>query len=264
MAEHNTEDNAVAAGTPSRRTILRGAAAAAWTVPAISLMTAAPAHAASTELHVTASGAYASSGNNPTVVNYSLIVEVSGAQPAQNPTMTLSVPATAPHTTAPVFTAPAGWVLSGTAAQAGGAWIQTFRRGSQALGTENVSGTITFTDPASSPFNRWGGHGFTLDGTIHATNQISAVFVPGSVAAANASTLGATGGFGATKYVERWLDRGDTGKDAGVGDHRRAVSANPQLSGNTSITKITATVTMTTNAVGRWTLDVGAANRRVA
>ena len=128
----NTDELLVSqTGHPSRRTIVKGAAAVAWTVPAVTLMTAAPAAAASTNLHVTATGGYASSGANPTVVNFNLAVVVSGAKPANNLTMTLSVPPAAPHSTAPVFTAPAGWDLSGVATQPGGtgtAWVQIFVR----------------------------------------------------------------------------------------------------------------------------------------
>ncbi len=256
MNENADESRAAKPGNLSRRTVVRGAAAVAWTVPAVTLMTAAPAAAASTELHVTATGGYASSGANPTVVNFNLAVVVTGAQPANNLTMTLSVSPAAPHSTAPVFTAPAGWTLSGFATQPGGtgtAWVQTFVRTSQALGTENVSGTITFTDLASTPFDRWRGNGFTLGGTINASNQISAIFVPGSIAAATGSTLGATSAAGpgaGPYYVERWL--GTYWSD--IGDHRRWYAANPVLSGNTSITKITAVVTMTVNASGRWNL----------
>lgn len=54
--------------------------------------------------------------------------------------------------------------------------------GPLAVGTTTPSGTITFNDAAAAPWERWGGHAFSLGGTATATNLIgSGVFNPGTV-----------------------------------------------------------------------------------
>lgn len=182
-----------AAGAISRRTVVRGAAITAWTVPAVTLVTAAPAFAlGSPNLVITVSGSYAT---NSEVVNYTLSANNGGASASHGLVLVLGVPtSSAPHSTAPVFTAPAGWTLSGVATLSDGAWKQTLTRASLPKGTESVSGTITFQEAKNaSPFERWGGKSFAFVGSLVAANG-TANLAPGVVAAASPSSIDASSG----------------------------------------------------------------------
>ncbi len=243
--EHDTTEST---SMPSRRKVIAGAAAVAWSVPAITLATATPAVAASSIIVITATGSHFSA-TDPTGINFSLAVSNKGTQPGANVNMTVRVPLTSSGS-APTFSTLTGWTLSGTATSNGTHWVQTYTRASLPVGNSNVSGTVTFAGTAS-PYARWSGSAFSLTGTVTATNAISANFYPGSIAAVTPSTL--TNSTGTSKdYFDRWVPSGD---NSNIGNHRRYTAANPALSGNATITKLHAQVSITKNSSGRWQLE---------
>lgn len=212
-------------------------------MPAITLITAAPAYAASGGLQVTSSGAYLSP-TNPTGVNFELQVVNAGAMAATNVIMTLRVPAAAPHDAAPTYPDLTGWVKSGAPSQTGGAWSQTYVQPMLLVGSSVVTGTIAFNDSNAVPFNRWGGNSFVLDGTVQADNELG-VFIGGTVAHAQPSELNVQ-----DRRIERF-EHPTAGIN--VGQNRRYFAAGTiEVDGWTSTGAITATCTMTKNDDGRW------------
>ena len=232
-----------------RRNVVR-AGVVAWTVPVVSVAAAAPAFACSGALSVGGTGNYAA--GNPTVVQFSLTVANSGQTVNGEVTMTLVVPAAAGHTAAPTFSTLTGLTKSGTAVEAPTqVWTQTYTRPSMANGSQSVSGTITFTDPATTPYARWNGMPFTLGGSIGAANVCSAQFTGIGIAALPA-TLAVTPSLTSTGNENAFVDRYQHAAQA-IGNNRRYFGATTVgLSGNSSITAITATATMTKNTGGRW------------
>lgn len=150
----------------SRRTVVRAGAHAAWVIPAVSLVTAAPALAASNHtLQFTAtSAAKANNGNGqpytPTVTftlhNNSAATTTAGLQ------VTITFPSTAGNITPPasvsgwsispttVQNAPASFTLTRTTQLAGGA-DATFSGVFTSNDTnKNVSGSVSFTANTSN------------------------------------------------------------------------------------------------------------------
>lgn len=257
-ASTTSETHKKSGGGVSRRTVARGAAVTAWAVPVVTLATAAPAFACSSNVSATLINptlpAYAA--GNPTVVNFTVRVANSGA-PATSASMTVNVPAAAGHTSAPTFSNLSGWTKSGAAAAVNG-WTQTYTRASLPTGSNDLVGTVIFGDTNASPYVRWNGLPFTLGGSITAANQCSNAFTPGGVAALP-STLAVTPALSSTgnegNFVNRWQATTAPDDDP-IGSHRRYFGATTvQNTGNSTIGPITAQVTMSKNTAGRWLLE---------
>jgi hypothetical protein len=177
------------ANTPvSRRTVVRGAAAVgatAWTASAITLATATPALAVSSEIQIsnfTANYVNHTNANtvNPTQLQVAATFANNGVQPTVNMQFTLTIPANL-YATAPTATTPAGWGAPSISAIGGdglaNGWTLVFTRNSQIGAGQSgqpFATTITFTDPGASfgdaPFRRWAGTSFSLAGSGTATN----------------------------------------------------------------------------------------------
>lgn len=180
------------ANTPvSRRTVVRGAAAVgatAWTASAITLATATPALAVSSEIQIsnfTANYVNHTNANtvNPTQLQVAATFANGGAQPTVNMQFTLTIPANL-YATAPTATTPTGWGAPSISAIGGdglaNGWTLVFTASTQmaAGGTKAFSTTISFTDPfasfANAPFRRFAGSSFSLAGSGTATNATTA------------------------------------------------------------------------------------------
>lgn len=191
------------------------------------------------------SGAYLSS-TNPTGVNVDVVVANIGSAAAHDVIVTLRVPPTAPHTSAPQFPDFDGWTKSGPVAGFNGGWSQTYLKPLMAVGTETLSGTITFTDANVEPFERWGGHEFLLEGTIHTGGGATVgLFTPGTVAHTDPSSLRTT-----NLVIDRFQE---PAPGPNIGRNRRYFSAGVvEVDGWSATGPLTATVTMTKNDAGRW------------
>lgn len=178
---------------------MRGAAVAAWTVPAVTLATAAPAFAAcSANLVLNVSANYLNHTNastvDPTVlVVNSITLQNTGSQPAQNPQIQLRIPK-AHYLVGPRVTTAAtvntGGISGGTVntimTSSGDHWLLTLTLGTNlgasetrtisslrlsfqdgGNGTSANKGGFSWTD---APFRRWAGNAFTMANTATATN----------------------------------------------------------------------------------------------
>ena len=200
---------------------------------------------------MTATAGYAS--GNPTVVNFTLAVQNQVRVVTQPVTMTLVVPTSAQHSSAPTFSNLTGWT-GGAVTSGPGGWTKTYTRTGFPIATENVSGSITFTDAATTPYERWNGRPFTLGGQVSAdVNGCSSGTISANVAAFTpASTLAVTPSLTSTGNENALVDRYQHAA-AAIGNNRRYFGATTvAMSGATSIGPITATVTMTKNTAGRW------------
>lgn len=181
----------------NRRTVVRGAAVTAWAVPAVTLVTAAPAFAVSSVISVTGFTAnYLNHTNAATVDPTKLAVSAkfgnTGVQATKALQFTLSIPGGL-YRTAPTATTPAGWGAPAVSGSLAGGWTLVYSITDQlTAGASNIlfDSTITFTDPAGSwtdaPFRRWGGTAFSLSGSATATNATPA---PAAVTVAATPTV---------------------------------------------------------------------------
>lgn len=199
----------------SRRTMLRGTAATAatvWTASAVTMMTAAPAAAASANLVFTSAAEYLNHTDagtaDPTVLLVSGTVTNNGPQPAQNVSVQFRIPKSL-HATAPIVTtAPtvdtgsiSGGAVDTELSDGGSDWVLTLTLSPSPLalgqsrtisglrisfrdGGENVVGTRSGFTWDDAPFQRWGGTAFVMNNTATATNVIDgAQLGPASVVA---------------------------------------------------------------------------------
>ncbi|NLC99120.1 MAG: hypothetical protein GX678_08645, partial [Actinomycetales bacterium] len=185
----------------SRRTVVRGTAAAAatvWTASAVTMVTATPAHAASADLKLALETArYVNNTTllqglvDPTRLELQGTYGNTGPQTTQNFQITLSIPANL-YATAPTATTPTGFGAPSISGSLAAGWTLVYTRTSQiAVGVtgQPFKTTITFTDPAASfddaPFRRWAGSQFTLSATANATNGTPASAAPTIAATPN-------------------------------------------------------------------------------
>lgn len=202
-----------------RRTVAKGAVAAAWTVPAVSLMSAAPAFAAacSAPLTCTPTARYLNNVSpftnvDPAYLNVTLVLTNGGPLTATGVSVTISIPKgastylVAPQVavaaTASDATTVTGGAVNTTLTDAGTAWTLTLGLANLAPlpATRTINLRIGFRDGGSKimgnntvtwadqPFRRWMGNSFTLGTNASATNAgCTATSAPALVDATPAS-----------------------------------------------------------------------------
>lgn len=223
----------------SRRTVVRGTAAAAatvWTASAVTMVTAAPAQAASADLKLAITTAsYGTSPVNPTQLSVDGTYGNEGPQTTQNFQITLSIPANL-YATAPTAAAVSGFTTAGFSGSLAAGWTIVFTRTAQlASGVVNqpFSTTITFTDPGASfsdaPFRRWAGTSFALSGTATATNG-----TPASAAPTVAATPNVT--FSVSDANAIWAN--NAGNNSALGPNLRFTASKVYNAGRSSIGKM--------------------------
>ena len=212
-----TADDATGGRGLSRRAVVRTAANAAWMVPAVSLVTAAPAFAAvSSMLTVTAfSAQYPNRTNAATAQPNQLAVAATlgntGSAATTGHQFVLTIPSGL-YSMAPTSTTPAGFNAP-TITPSSGGWTLTYTSIGQiaANASKGFAATITFVDPVSnSPYRAWAGKAFSLSGLSSASNAAdagSAASVLSTVFASNALTNSSRTGSGDPEVYK--VDRGD-------------------------------------------------------
>ena len=174
----------------SRRSVVRGAAVAARTVPAVTLATAAPAFAACSAnlVHTSSSAAYLTGPEDPTRMNISFTFTNTGPSAAKNVQVQFNIPkSTSGYLVAPgVIGSISGGTAASTFTNNGANWslpvtltVPTIPSGQSRTvsmtigfrdGSGNVIGTLTGFTWSDAPFRRWAGNAFTLNATATAAN----------------------------------------------------------------------------------------------
>lgn len=161
----------------SRRSVVRAGAGALWVAPVVTLVTAAPALAASSTL--TVSGLVATYENNPnpaTVNPQRLVVNATlgntGPEATDGCQLTLSIPGGL-FDVGPTATTPAGFgapVVSGSPA---GGWSLVFFKAAPQIasgGSVTFVTTLTLGSTTATPYLGYRGSAFTLSGSASAGN----------------------------------------------------------------------------------------------
>ena len=221
----------------SRRTVMRGAAITAWAVPAVTLVTAAPAFAnTSPPIVVSAfTATYGASPVDPTKLTVSAKFTNGSAEATQNFKFTLSIPAglygtdsaPTPATFAPIATTPAGWGAPTITGSNALGWTLVFARTAQLAPGDSLKPfdtVITFRDRADSyadrPYARWVGSSWSLSGSATMNNGQT---VPASVLIAATPdvpikvvtwSVTSTGGIGNPKAYVKIVDLYNDGRSA--------------------------------------------------
>jgi hypothetical protein len=177
-----------------RRTVLR-AGAVAWTVPAIAVVTAAPAFACSPAGSLTLSSFVANYRNHtnansvvPTEIVVTSTIANGGTQPTTGYTRILTIPSD-------LFTSVSSTTPSGYSAPTitGGlaGWTLTYVRTTQlpAGGTDTFSATLTVGDTTAPAFYGWRGAAFTLAGQANGGTACGTVVAADTVEATPNATL---------------------------------------------------------------------------
>lgn len=164
----------------SRRSVVRAGVAAVWAAPVVTLVTAAPAMAASTTLTVTGFTATYQNNPNPATVNPDVLIVHAvlgntGAQATAGHQFIVSVPGglvdSVSAVPAPGFSGP---VVSGSL---GGGWTVVFTKSGPQIdagGSVAFDTTLTLGSTTASPYRGYRGAGFALSGTASATNATTA------------------------------------------------------------------------------------------
>lgn len=219
----------------SRRTVVRGAAVTAWTVPAVTLVTAAPAFAVSATLNLTLVSANYTNHTNagtvdPTELKVAATVGNSGTHPTVNAGVTLTIPSGL-YDMAPVATAPGFGTAVVTGSLAAG-WTLAFTAETQiapgAANARTFNAVVKFQGAATAPYRLHAGTGFTLPLVANAANA-----TPGSSSTVVAATPNGTFARSGTASIVM---------NSASGDRARCTLQNFWNAGRSSIGQITVVV----------------------
>lgn len=229
----------------SRRTVVRGAVVTAWAVPAVTLVTAAPAFAVSATLALSGVVANYLNGSvastvDPTTLNVNATVVNTGTSITELAVVSVMIPGNL-YNVAPTGSAP-GFGNAEVSGDFQSGWTLAFTAEAQVpTGVDNGSAfvaTIALDDNGGAPYRKWAGNSFALTMTASAANATT-----GTGSATVATTPNGTFTNSGSSSIAM---------DSGTGAKALCTLQNFWNAGRSSIGQITVLVTIPKSSDNSW------------